>query len=207
MNLKKHIIACTIISLIALVVFANLNIQYAVAQALPGGTLDPTTIPKYVTPLVIPPVMKNTGTANVYDIAVRQFMQQILPAALPATTVWSYGPVADPVPAVAPAGNSQFNYPAYTIETTSNLPVSVRWRNELVAIDPATNFPFPVGNANRTFLPHLLPVDQTLHWANPPAVGCADGTNRTDCCHQQPCCIYRACADRDPRPWRPRGSA
>jgi hypothetical protein len=25
------------------------------AQALPGGTLDPTTIPKYVTPLVIPP--------------------------------------------------------------------------------------------------------------------------------------------------------
>jgi FtsP/CotA-like multicopper oxidase with cupredoxin domain len=32
----------------------------------------------------------------------------------------------------------------------------VKWMNELV--DPAT------GN----FLPHLLPVDQTLHWANPP---------------------------------------
>ena len=70
---------------------------------LPGGTLDPTTIPKYVTPLVIPPVMKTTGVANTYDIAVRQFKQQILPggiwntingrtdAFLP-TTVWSYGP-------------------------------------------------------------------------------------------------------------------
>ena len=27
------------------------------AQALPGGTLNPLSIPKYVTPLVIPPVM------------------------------------------------------------------------------------------------------------------------------------------------------
>ena len=31
----------------------------ATAQPLPGGTLDPLTIPKYVTPLVIPPVMKS----------------------------------------------------------------------------------------------------------------------------------------------------
>ncbi len=29
----------------------------AIAVPLPGGTLDPTTIPKYVTPLVIPPQM------------------------------------------------------------------------------------------------------------------------------------------------------
>ena len=48
------------------------------AVPLPGGTLDPTTIPKYVTPLVIPPVMNNSGTANDYDIAVRQFQQQIV---------------------------------------------------------------------------------------------------------------------------------
>ena len=57
----------------------------ASAQPLPGGTLDPTTIPKYVTPLVIPPVMKDTGTANDYDIAVRQFKQQILPGGIWAT--------------------------------------------------------------------------------------------------------------------------
>ena len=52
------------------------------AQALEGGTLDPLSIPKYVTPLVIPPVMKDTAGDNLtndYDIAVRQFQQQILP--------------------------------------------------------------------------------------------------------------------------------
>ncbi|MDI6853514.1 MAG: multicopper oxidase domain-containing protein [Deltaproteobacteria bacterium] len=139
----------------------------AYAAPLPGGTLDPLTIPKYVTPLVIPPVMKNDGASNSYDIAVRQFKQQILPGGFPATTVWSYGPAADPVPlTAAPDPASQFNYPAYTIETTSGTPVSVRWINDLVAIDPATGLPA----TPRTFLPHLLGpvVDQTLHWANPP---------------------------------------
>jgi spore coat protein A len=158
------------------------------AQALPGGTLDPTTIPKYVTPLVIPPVMQDTGRADDYQIAVRQFRQQILPGgiwntingrqdAFPPTIVWSYGPNADPVPdsralggaaGVAPAPNSQFNYPAYTIETTANVPVKVRWINDLV--DSKTG----------RFLPHLLPIDQTLHWANPPRL-CIDGARTTDC--------------------------
>ena len=36
------------------------------AEPLPGGAVDPTTIPKYVTPLVIPPVMNNDGMANNY---------------------------------------------------------------------------------------------------------------------------------------------
>ena len=52
------------------------------AAPLPGGTLDPTTVPKYVTPLVIPPVMNNDGAANSYDMAVRQFQQQILPGGI-----------------------------------------------------------------------------------------------------------------------------
>ncbi len=59
-----------------------LTVSAAVAAPLPGGTLDPLTVPKYVTPLVIPPVMKSTGTANDYDIAVRQFQQQILPGGI-----------------------------------------------------------------------------------------------------------------------------
>jgi spore coat protein A len=64
--------------------------------AIPGGSLDPTTIGKYAAPLVIPPVMPPlTGPRNQsidrYAIAVRQFRQQILPPGLPATTVWSYG--------------------------------------------------------------------------------------------------------------------
>jgi FtsP/CotA-like multicopper oxidase with cupredoxin domain len=150
--------------------------------AFPGSDaciLDPMAIPKFVTPLVIPPVMRNDGVADSYDIAVRQFKQQILPGgiwntingrddAFPATTVWSYGPAADPTPAVAPDPASQFNYPAYTVETRSGTPVGVRWINDLV------------DRASGDCLPHLLPVDQTVHWANPP-MECNEGPARTDC--------------------------
>jgi len=168
----------------ALLVLTVWCVPAALAQAVPGGTLDPLTIPKYVTPLVIPPVMNNTGTANDYDIAVRQFQQQILPGgiwntvngradAFPPTTVWSYGPAAEDPNTVAaltaPSAGSQFNYPAYTIENTANTYTTVDWINDL--INPAT------GN----FRPHILPIDRTLHWANPELLLCGDGTTRTDC--------------------------
>ena len=127
----------------------------ALADPLPGGTQNPLAIPKYVNPLVIPPAMPRTskitrrGAKNIdyYEIAVRQFQQQILPPGLPKTTVWSYGSANHP---------GSFNYPAFTIEAKWNSPVRVKWINDLK--DPLT------GN----YLPHLLPVDQTLHWANPP---------------------------------------
>jgi spore coat protein A len=120
-------------------------------------TLDPSSIPKYVTAVLIPPAMprarklRTTAGKNVdyYEIAVRQFDQQILPPGLPSTTVWGYGP------RVAQGGPLIFNAPSLTIEAKWNAPVRVTWVNELV--DGAGNF-----------LPHLLPVDQTLHWANPP---------------------------------------
>jgi len=130
----------------------------ALSAPLPGGSLNPLTIQKYVTPLIIPPVMPNDGTANSYDIAVRQFSQQILPAGLPATTVWSYGSALDA---------ATFNYPAFTVEATSNTPVNVRWINDLK-------------NAAGNFLPHILPVDQSLHWANPGQLPCMMG-GPTDC--------------------------
>ncbi len=160
----------------------------ATAAPLPGGTLDPTAVPKYVIPLVIPPVMNDTNPANgvqdKYEIAVRQFKQQILPGGIwnllngrsdnySPTQVWSYGPAADPTPTVAPDPASQFNYPAYTVESVSHVPVDVRWINDLK--DPQTG----------EYLPHLLPVDQTLHWANP-AQQCADGSVRTDCAGTNP---------------------
>jgi spore coat protein A, manganese oxidase len=58
-------------------------------------------------PLVIPPAMPKTsgGHVDYYEIAVRQFQQQILPTPMPSTTVWSYGSVNHP---------STFNYPAFT---------------------------------------------------------------------------------------------
>ncbi len=81
------------------------------AEATPVASgappLDPTTIPKYVEPLVIPPAMpqaprerRPAGLAaeiDYYEIAVRQFQQAILPARLGLqTTVWSYGAIDSP---------------------------------------------------------------------------------------------------------------
>ena len=130
-------------------------------------SLDPTTIPKYVTPLFIPPAMPPTSTAgsfDYYEIAKQQFQQQVLPAGYPLTTVWGFGAINTP---------ASFHYPAFTIEATVDRPVRVKWINNLK--DPVT------GN----FLPHLFSayVDQTLHWANPPQ-DCADGNLRTDCVGQ-----------------------
>ena len=122
----------------------------ALSQPLPGGTLDPTTIPKFVTPLVMPSEMPATSTlpdgTKYYEIAVRQVTQQILPAGFPVTTVWSYGSAHHP---------GTFHYPAFTIEAPVDVQTRVKWINDLV-------------DNHGHFLPHLLPVDQTLHWANPP---------------------------------------
>ncbi|MGE5252157.1 MAG: multicopper oxidase family protein [Bacteroidota bacterium] len=126
---------------------------------LPGGTLEPGDVPKYQTPLLIPPVMPRAGTVtspggkptDYYEISMRQFAQQILPAELPATTVWGYGAVKS----ASKRGLKIHNAPSLTIEAQANRPVRVKWINDLV-------------DANGDCLPHLLPVDQTLHWANPP---------------------------------------
>ncbi len=137
---------------------------------VPGGTLDPLVVPKFVTPLVKPPVMPRDGkikikygkNADYYEIAVREFQQQILPPIppigspnappLPMTTVWSYGPAND-FGTVAQGG--RYFYPAFTLENKWRKPTVVKWINGLV-------------DANGNYLPHILPVDQTLHWANPP---------------------------------------
>jgi FtsP/CotA-like multicopper oxidase with cupredoxin domain len=133
-------------------------VQRAFAQ-IPGGTLDPADVTKFVTPLLIPPVMPRAATitlpggkpADYYEISMKQVTEQILPAGLPATTVWGYG-------AVSGQGRNPLlihHAPSLTIEAGWKRPVRVKWINDLV-------------DANGDFLPHLLPVDQTLHWANPP---------------------------------------
>ena len=101
--------------------------------AIPGGTLDLGALPKFQTPLLIPPAMPQAGKfgfkgkqGNYYEIAMRQFPQQILPAGMPATTVWGYGP------AKAPKGPVIFNAPSLTIEARQGVPTIVKWINELV---------------------------------------------------------------------------
>jgi FtsP/CotA-like multicopper oxidase with cupredoxin domain len=126
----------------------------ALAQ-VPGGTLDLGDVPQFTEPLIIPPVMPAAGLrwdaaarklVPYYEIEVVQFQQQILPPGFPATTVWSYGAVGRP---------ETRNYPAFTIESWKNVPTRVKWVNNLV-------------DEHGNHLPHLLPVDQTIHWANPP---------------------------------------
>lgn len=123
------------------------------AITIPGGTLPPTSIPQFVTPLLVPPAMPRAGTialpgnlgADYYEIAARQFRQQILPDGLPATTVQGYGSVRHP---------ATFSYPGFTIEARWRSPVQIKWINDLM-------------DRKGRYLPHILPVDPTLHWANP----------------------------------------
>ena len=136
---------------------------------VPGNALNLiTSVTKYVTPLLIPPVMPRAGkivqkggkNVDYYEISVRQFRQKILPAsfytdqtgdAALGTLVWGYGAVKS----ASNKGLLLHNAPSLTIEADWKAPVRIKWINELV-------------DANGNYLPHLLPVDPTLHWANPP---------------------------------------
>jgi spore coat protein A, manganese oxidase len=130
----------------------------ALAQ-IAGGSLHPSNVTKFVTPLLVPPVMPRAGTIrqsggkpiDYYEISMRQFLQQILPPDLPETRVWGYGAKA----AQSKRGLLIHNAPSLTIEAMWNRPVRIKWINELV-------------DTNGNYLPHLLAVDPTLHWANPP---------------------------------------
>jgi spore coat protein A len=139
--------------------------RFVLHAQIPGGTLSPGDIAKYQTPLLIPPVMPSAGKISqkgraieYYEISVRQFQQQILPAGMPATTVWGYGSISK----TNKPGLLLHNAPSLTIEARVDQPVRVKWINDLVD-----------GHGN--YLPHILPVDPTLHWANPPGgVGGSD---------------------------------
>ncbi|MEV4758598.1 multicopper oxidase domain-containing protein [Micromonospora sp. NPDC049559] len=117
----------------------------------PGTVIDPTTIPKYVTalpiPLPMPPVRGSSGReADEYAVGVRQFRAQVLPPGMPGTTVWGYGSPQEP---------ESYCYPGPTIEARADRPTRITWINELV-------------DWRGRYLPFLVPVDPTLHWANPP---------------------------------------
>ncbi len=108
--------------------------------------LNPKTISKYVDQLVVPPVYVPDPITGDYTINVSQFSQQILPSSLPPTNVWGYGgTVKDPVTGLPVAFK---NAPGATFEAKRGIPINVQWVNDL----------------NVT---HPLPVDPTLHWADP----------------------------------------
>ncbi|GKX30993.1 spore coat protein [Vallitalea longa] len=112
--------------------------------------LDPKTIPKYVNELVIPPVFKPivaTDPSNDkilshnYTIFETTLKQQILPKCFPKTLVFGYEGIIED-------GSCFSSTPGPTFEAIRGVPVNVQWVNNLTE-------------------PHFLPVDPTLHWANP----------------------------------------
>ncbi len=141
----------------------------AAVLATAHPSLNPAGVPKYVTDLILPPPMPMTRVVtdadgkevDFYEIAVRQFEQQILPPAFHKTPVWSYGPAGSPW-----SSNDNFNYPAFSIEATAGRPVRVRWVNQLIQ-KVSRALPDSPPETIDSYLPHLLPVDQTLHWAYP----------------------------------------
>ena len=76
-----------------------------------------------------------------------------------------------------------FNYPAFTIEANG-------------AAGPRQMGQRP-GRRDGKFRPHLLPIDQTLHWANPP------GARARDMARHRAGALHGAGADRHPPPRRP----
>ncbi|HSD61705.1 MAG TPA: multicopper oxidase [Burkholderiales bacterium] len=107
----------------------------------PPPLLDPRSQRQFVNPLPIPAVAAPISPGgNHYEIAISQFRQQLgirdpKTGAPLLTTVWGY------------AGT----YPGPTLEVRRGTPITVRWVNAL------TGAQGPV--------PHLMPVDTSLHMA------------------------------------------
>jgi spore coat protein A, manganese oxidase len=102
--------------------------------------LKPNTQPQFVHPLPIPAVLDGR-TGGTFTIGITQFEQWLglvdpLTGQQIKTTVWGY----------------QGSYPGPTILAKKDVPLKVYWHNNLV-------------KANGDPLPHLLPVDESVHWA------------------------------------------
>ena len=102
--------------------------------------LNPRTQPQFVNPLPLPGVI-NAREGGTFTISITQFRQHLglvdpVSGQPLETTVWGYNGT----------------YPGPTILAKRGVPINVFWQNNLVS------------NTGQP-LPHLLPIDATLHWA------------------------------------------
>jgi spore coat protein A, manganese oxidase len=115
--------------------------------------LDPATIPQFVNQLTIPRVFAPTVITqngqvvrHDYTINAAKTLAQLLPPPLPQTNVLAYGGQVK----IPGSSSTEFvrSTPGSVFETIKNLPTRVTWQNEIRQ-------------------PYFLPVDPTLHFANP----------------------------------------
>jgi len=124
---------------------------------------DPVSHPKFVTPLPNPldpsfifaPDGVTTTGEPYFEVGIYEFRQSLglfdeMGNPL-LTTVWGYG-----------KDQASATYPGRTFVVQRDQPINVRWTNNLV---DSTGAP----------LSHLLPVDSTLHWADPLGQGHVPG--------------------------------
>jgi spore coat protein A, manganese oxidase len=123
-------------------------------QDSPKNILKPLEIPKYTNQLVKPPFFIPDPATGRFDISASEFTQQILPVTDSSerptgygqTTVFGFGGLVNNSDTGKPT--TFRGVPGATFEAVRTEPIKVRWIND---ID----------------VPFILPVDPTLHWANP----------------------------------------
>lgn len=130
-----------------------LMVMYGVLQA---QLLDPYRQPKFVNPLPNPLAPEfiwqpTFSGGSHYEIGIFQFEQNLglkdaLGNAL-MTTVWGYGYANDPSSATYPGRTFLIDKGANPTKT-----ITVHWMNKLL-------------DQNGNPLPHLLPIDTSVHWA------------------------------------------
>jgi FtsP/CotA-like multicopper oxidase with cupredoxin domain len=127
----------------------NPAVRQILAVPAAAGLSDPALQPKFVNlvPDALAPGFKFTAKNSKFKVAVGPSVQQTglidpVTGALLSTPVFGYG-----------LANLGYTWPGRTFEVQSGVPIEVKWENKL--LDPVTE----------AFLPHLLPVDTSLHWA------------------------------------------
>jgi FtsP/CotA-like multicopper oxidase with cupredoxin domain len=115
--------------------------------------LSPLAIPKFAQPLPIPRVFAPTTIGNPlhdeYTVSVQQTTVQMLPPGFPNTTVLAYGGQVK----IPNSSSTEFvrTVPGPVFENTRGVTTILHWQNQITT-------------------PHFMPIDPTLHWANPTAM-------------------------------------
>ena len=106
-----------------------------------------STLPKFGTAVPRLPVVVASPSSGRYEIAQSEGLVQMLPLPYPPTLVYGYSGRAKNAVTGADEG-FYFGTPGPTFEVTHGVRIEVKFTNNI---------------SN----PHFLPVDPTLHWANP----------------------------------------